>query len=367
MKKKKIVISAINFRSGGPLSVLNDCLEYLDNNLSEKFEIVALIHKKSVVLKTKNIEFIEFPNSINSYFYRIYYEYFHFYGLSKKLKPYLWLSLHDITPRVQSDIQAVYCHNPSPFYKIKLKYFIIDFKFTLFALFYRYLYRINIKANDFVIVQQGWLRKKFIEMYNVENCIVSWPNISLQMHDVVRSINKEDDATIFFYPSFPRIFKNFELVCEAAKMLHDRNVVNFKLILTIDGEENAYTKSIIKKYKDVDCINFIGLQTREQVFDIYSVTDCMIFASKLETWGMPITEFKTFQKPMLLSDLEYAHETAGVYELVRYFDPDDAGVLSGYMEDYIKGRLIYSKSAHITPAHPVMENWGELFNCLLSR
>ena len=53
--KKKIIVSAINFRSGGPLSILNDCLEYLDANLSENFDVIALIHKKSVLVETNNI------------------------------------------------------------------------------------------------------------------------------------------------------------------------------------------------------------------------------------------------------------------------------------------------------------------------
>lgn len=367
MLKKKIVISAINFRSGGPLSVLNDCLQYLDRNLSEEFDIVALVHKKSVVSNTSNIKFIEFPSSIKSYFIRIYYEYFYFYWLSKKLKPFLWFSLHDITPRVECEIQAVYCHNPSPFHELRFKDLIIDFRFAMFAIFYRYLYQINIRANDFVVVQQDWLRKKFIDMYKIENCIVSWPNLNDQTQLSTVNGNKEDCAKVFFYPAFPRIFKNIELVCEAAKILYERNVSDFRLILTIDGTENAYAKSIYKKYKNVSCINFVGLLTREQVFEIYTYTDCLVFPSKLETWGMPITEFKQFKKPMVLADLEYAHETAGNYDLVKYINPDDADSLSHCMEDFIRGRLIYSDCAQSKISGPIMKNWSELFICLLNR
>ena len=58
--KKIIVISSINLRSGGTLSILNDCLEYLDKELSSTYKIVALVHNKTILNKTDNIEFIEF-------------------------------------------------------------------------------------------------------------------------------------------------------------------------------------------------------------------------------------------------------------------------------------------------------------------
>ena len=142
--RKNIVVSAINLRSGGTLSILKDCLTYLSGDLSHKYNIVALVHSEKLI-NVKNITYYEFPVSIKSYVRRIYYEYIDFRRFSKKINPYLWLSLHDITPNVKTDILAVYCHNPSPFYKLSLKEVMLDQKFVLFNLFYKYLYMINIK------------------------------------------------------------------------------------------------------------------------------------------------------------------------------------------------------------------------------
>ena len=68
---------------------------------------------------------MEFKDSKKSYLKRLYYEYIYFKKLSEKLKPYLWLSLHDMTPNVVADKKVVYCHNPMMFYKEKnhLNYF----------------------------------------------------------------------------------------------------------------------------------------------------------------------------------------------------------------------------------------------------
>jgi len=362
--KKKIVISAINFRSGGPLSILNDCLTYIDGNLTTEYEIVALVHSKTVIVQTANIQYIEFPKSINSYFLRFYYEYFHFKKLSRMIKPHLWLSLHDMSPRVEADIKAVYCHNPSPFYRLRFKDLIVDRTFFLFVMFYRYLYRINIKQNDFVIVQQNWIRENFLKMFKIKNCIVAYPNIDI---DSTRDTLLQRDSTKirFLYPSFPRVFKNFEVVCEAAKILNDNKIFDFEILLTIDGTENKYSADVYKKYRNVPSLNFIGLQSRADLFNLYSTTDCLIFASKLETWGLPITEFKKFNRLIIVSDLEYARETVGDYKLVKFFNPTNADMLSKLIKRFLSDEFEFDQQSPDTPENPFTQSWDELFEILL--
>lgn len=361
--KKTIIISAINFRNGGPLSVLNDCLRYLDKELSSEYNIIALVHKQEIVLKTKNIKFIEFPKSITSYFYRFYYEYIYFKKLSNKIKPYLWLSLHDMTPNVEADIQAVYCHNPSPFYKVSSQEFFLDFKFALFSWFYKYIYQINIKSNNFVVVQQEWLGEQFKKIFNIKDIIVASPNIDVTVPSIMQK--KEKDKKVFFYPSFPRVFKNFEVICEAVKNIDQKYSDKLEVILTIDGTENRYSKNIFEKYKDVKNIKFIGLQSRDKVFEIYAQSDCLIFPSKLETWGLPITEFKLFNKPMFVVDLPYAHETVGNYNKVNFFESNDAEQLLRCIEAFLEGSSLFEEHTEINKSELTSSSWGELFNILL--
>jgi len=362
--KKVIVISAINLRSGGTLSILNDCLEYLDRDLSNKYKVIALVHDKKILKSTKSIEYIEFPLSVKSYIYRLYYEYIYFKKLSLKLNPYLWFSLHDITPNVKTEVQAVYCHNPTPFYKISFSEVLVDKKFAFFCWFYKYLYKINIVKNDFVVVQQEWMRKKFFEMYNVKECVVSYPFIDIEIKNYQNS-NKGNNKKVFFYPSFPRVFKNFEVICEAVKLLNERSLNGFEVIITINGQENKYSKFLLEKYRDVENIHFIGLQSRDRVFELYSTVNCLIFPSKLETWGLPISEFKEFKKPMFLADLEYAHAALGSYETVKYFTPSSPEKLSALMENFIKNDLILEKNKVTQPERPFTSSWKELFTVLL--
>lgn len=140
-----IVISAINFRSGGPLTILRDCLKYLSESIvGTRYDVVALVHKKELC-EYPHIEYIEFPKGCKHWINRLYYEYFYFRKLSERLKPFLWLSLHDTTPCVKAERRAVYMHNPSIVNKIKRSDWRFDKTYIAFALFYKYLYRINIK------------------------------------------------------------------------------------------------------------------------------------------------------------------------------------------------------------------------------
>jgi glycosyltransferase involved in cell wall biosynthesis len=375
LEKKKIVVSAINFTEGGPLSILKDCLSVLESEFADRYEIIALIHSKKG-MRFDKIKLVEFPYSKRSWLFRIYYEYIYFYFLSRRVAPHLWLSLHDITPNVKADIRAVYCHNPSPFYKIRLWQASLDPKFFLFNIFYRYLYAINIKKNDYVIVQQSWLKRKFIDFFGVCNVIVSHPSLAENeiQHDhkpddaIKASLNIANDQTLFIYPAFPRVFKNIELIGEAVKILRTRKINNYKVIVTVQGDENRYAKNLFKKYGSFTEIGFAGQLSRDSIFAFFNASAHLIFPSTLETWGLPLTEGKLFGNTIIAADLPYAHETLGNYKNVRYIDPQDAMTLANAMQQTIAGAsisLLKPDLQNSDPGKPLV-GWKDLFGKLLN-
>ena len=370
MNKKTIVLSGINLIEGGPLTVYEECLRCIEKYFLENYEIVALVHNRELFSEfDSRIKFIEFMDSKKSYLKRFYYEYFYFKRLSKKLKPYLWFSLHDMTPNVVTDKRAVYCHNPIIFYDVKRKDMINEFKMFMFSRFYKYIYKINIKKNNFVVVQQDWIRKRFKKIFKIKNVVVAHPNVVIDDSNN-NCKNTKILKNSFLYPSFPRIFKNFEVICKAVEILENKNIENFKVYLTIDGSENIYSKEIVEKYGRLKCIEFIGLQTRENLMKYYSKIETVIFPSKLETWGLPISEAKAFGKNIILADLEFAHETLGTYEKVMFFGPDDAEKLAEKMEMLINDdenmkNIEFDGNFEKNIEKPFCKNWKELFDILL--
>lgn len=363
--KRLVVISAVNFVEGGPLSVLEDCLRAARRHLGVEYRIMALVHKADL-FDIPGIEIRELPRARSSWMARLFYEFVYFRWISQRVRPYLWFSLHDITPNVVASRRAVYCHNPSPFYRVGLRQAFLEPKFWLFSRFYKYLYRINIKKNDYVVVQQSWLREQFRDLFAIDNIVVAYPNIHIDSQEVF-AVSLPKAPFKFIFPAFPRVFKNFEVVGEAAELLESDRSVEMEILFTISGDETRYSRYIAKRFRHVRSIRFIGRQSRERIFRLYQEVGAMVFPSRLETWGMPLSEFKSFQKPILAADLPYAHETVGVYDRVRFFDPQDPASLARLMKEVVAGSILYDRETTLTPYAPFAPNWEELFDILLDR
>lgn len=375
MTKKNIVISGINLFEGGPLSVIKDCLTFLNtSSYLKNYNFIALVHKSNLfdTREFKNIRFIEFPKSRKSYFYRLYYEYIYFNKLAKEHQVFFWLSLHDMTPNVGTVQQAVYCHNPSPFNTVNLSDIYLQPVQFFFRLFYKYLYQINIKRNKFVIVQQLWIKHQFKEMFGLkENQIItSPPEITKITQRFLEKSNieiakKEPTPKVFFFPTFPRPFKNIEVICKAMELMSNLKNIDINVVITIDGSENKYAKTIVDKYQHINTLKFIGLIKREEVYEYYSKCDGLIFPSKLETWGLPLSEFKQFNKPIFVSNLPYAKETVGDYDFVCFFNPDDAVQLSKLFINAAKNKWEFDETKAVQYEQPFVKGWNELFAILI--
>ena len=363
----KFVITGINLYEGGPLSIYYDCLDtVIELGLAERYEIVAFVHRLDLFSKYKDngIEMIELPKSRRSYINRFYYEYFFFYQYSKRHDVDIWLSLHDMTPRVRARKIYTYCHNVSPFMSKNIANIKYSFTNVMFSYLYKYIYRINIKSATAIIVQTEWMRDAFRSMYPINEVIVARPNISTRSDTLyTNNLTSIKRKTTFIYPAYPRYFKNFEVLCEAAKGLDEAKC---EVVITLDGTENAYARDIYNKYSEVKAINWIGIIPREEVFELYEKADCLVFSSRIETWGLPISEFKKTNKDIILVNLPYAKETLGEYEKVMFFDENDSSTLRKHMNEVIDSKQEYTPCTAIKNKEPYAESWRKLLEIIVS-
>lgn len=365
MKNKTIAVSGVNIRKGGTLTIMRDCLRFLSENLSADNRIVALVHDKSL-FPYDGIEFIECKDSAKSWFRRLRTEYSDMHRISKTIGHVnLWLSLHDTTPRVEADTQAVYCQTSFPFLRWHFRDGLFDKKIPLFALFTRFAYRVNVHRNKALVVQQRWLRDKLSSLLGVErNKFIVFPP---QKYFPEIPAVKSDGCVKFSFVSTPDCHKNFETLCAASERLENKiGKGKFKVILTISGTENKYSKWIFEKWHHVDSIEFRGFLNLDNLVKLYAETDCLVFPSRVETWGLPISEFMTTGKPLLLADLPYAHETSAGAHKVAFFQAEDCESLCGLMNDVINNDYHAFNHNIITKEEDIaVNNWSELFNLLI--
>jgi glycosyltransferase involved in cell wall biosynthesis len=286
-------------------------------------------------------------------------------GISRRLSPvFLWLSLHDITPTVIALNRIVYCHNSFPFYAWKMRDLLFAPKIVLFALFSKYAYRKNIHKNNYVIVQQQWLRNEFVRLFNLsaQSIIVAPPSFHPVKHDFF--ISKSSLEYSFFFPAVADSHKNFECICSAAHLLEQSLGANkFRVYITVEGTENSYARWLYHKWSKNRALSFIGYLNEEELSEYYQRCDCLIFPSKVETWGLPISEFAIYNKPMLLADLPYAHETAGGCSRVAFFNPDSPNELAVHMKRLIQGNTYSLRSVENTIIPPpTAYSWKDLFD-----
>ncbi len=360
ISKLRIVISAVNLIEGGTLTVLRECLASAVAVLPAECEIVVLVNRADLISEPR-IRLISIPSAKKSWFRRLYWEWFGFMRISRELKPALWLSLHDITPRVSATRQAVYCHNPSPFYRIGLREALQEPKFLMFNQLYALLYRVFIRRNYCIIVQQDWLRAEFRRRMGQIPVVVAYPSLQAVEGPVAPTTGTE---FVFIYPALPRVFKNIETLCEAAKILDSRGVSGFEVRLTLDGSENRYARWLRRKFGETAQVRFIGRQTKDEMAMQYREASAVVFPSKLETWGLPITEGKAHGLPLLVADLPYARVTVGTYDRVSFFPAESSDALADLMQSMIEQTWNPTGNHHSYPDAPFAPDWASLWGIL---
>lgn len=322
---RTVAVSAVNLRKGGTLRILQQTLEYL--SARDDVHTVALVHDRGLC-EYPGIEYIEIPWAIRSWAHRLWCEYVTMHKISLELEAKfgepvdVWLSLHDTTPRVVAKKQEVYCHTSFPFLKLRPRDFLMDPKIPAFRLLTPLYYKIGAQKNDSIIVQQEWFADALSELMRVPRerfRVIPPAGAPSGSESSVTKIFFDPDnpsdlaakmaglaaegALTFFYAATPDCHKNFETLLEAARL-----IPYLKVTITVKGDENRYAKWLRKRWGGLPNVDFHGLMEREELYGYYRSSDCFIFPSRVETWGLPISEYASAHPggTILLADLPYA-------------------------------------------------------------
>lgn len=360
--EKTLVVSALGAYDGARLDLLKQCLQHLSSLTSDgKIRVVAFVSDPSL-FPFPGIEFKEVSDGKRLYWDSVLIA-------EQDDKPIdLWLSFFDTTPHVQAQRQAVFCSNPFPWLDLRPRDWVMDKAVPKAVYAARAAYRKNVSHNSYLIVQQDYFRKKLSRLVRFdESKIIVFPS-SAAITPPEKVEVPAKGPYLFFYPSTPDCYKNFEVVCEAARLLElEIGRRRFRLECTIRGEDNKYGWWLKSNWDHVDSIHFAGWQSPSKLWGWYEAADCLVYASRVEAWGRPISEFAPTGKPMLLADLPYAHESAAGAQKVAFFPVHDATALKEKMKALVLGS---EAGLSLAPYHriedPKVYDWAELFTFLLS-
>lgn len=128
------------------------------------------------------------------------------------------------------------------------------------------------------------------------------------------------------YISLPRPHKNHINLIRALALVHKTNP-EVTLALTATGPDKGTCDPVIRslhqeiKASGVDhAVAWLGVLNASEVADLYRSADILIFPSLKESFGLPLAEAMSIGRPVLASDLAFAHEILG--DAGVYFTPD---------------------------------------------
>ena len=341
---KIIGVSAQNIIEGGPLTILKFFLDDFKKQVKDHHIVYVYLNNKKLVdtkkFNRKQFKFIYLPKSSGNYFYKLYYQFFYFNKVSLKIKFDTWISLQDLVPNVNANKKICYFHTPIIFHNMSFKEIFFEPSSYLRKIFFKFYFQKKNISENLIITQQKWIKKSLKKNFNLKNIIVSSPKISKLSFKSYSSIKN-----VFIYPSLPRFQKNYEVICKACEVL-DKKKLKYEILFTFNKNDCRYSKYISKISSKIPNIKFIGRQSHEQMKKLYKSASYLIFSSKLETWGLPISEAISYNIPLIVSNLAYAKETVGDYKKVIYFNPDNYIQLSNILNKIISRKISLNHDNH---------------------
>ena len=169
------------------------------------------------------------------------------------------------------------------------------------------------------IVQTESVRVQLIELWNInkENifCMPIYDTTTYSKKNQKKNIMKNEAS--FLYVSTGEDHKNHFRLLEGFKIFN-RLYPKTKLKVTIDKRNTILCQHIERMHAEgINVINE-GIISREQVEFLYAESNCIVYPSLVESFGLGLIEAALFNLPIMAPNLAYVYD---VIEPTVTFDP----------------------------------------------
>ncbi len=312
----KTLIYATAAEVGGAITILN---EYYNEALDSKEEFVFIVSKVNLFPK-KNIKIISVPWIKKLWIIRIFFYFILLPKIIKKEKPDKIISLNNTKILIKKYSQSIYLHQALPFLKFKIR---ITSEPYLWGVKYLigFLIKYSIKRVDLVIVQSIWLKDILVGQIGISESKVQIKSPKIHFNSKIRYLSSSEKNRInFFYPSGYASYKNHAMIIEAVNSLTEKIKAQIIVKFTLSSNENRYVKKLYEAVIDKNLpIQFIGYQEKNTIQEMYS-NHILIFASSVETFGLPLLEAQIAGTPMIVFKSIYSNEIGKTYSKISYFE-----------------------------------------------
>ena len=357
---KNIIVIATASRASGALTIYKQFISHLKNNiLDNKYYI--FIHPSMPKMSIDGVEYIEIDTT--NYLKRIYFDWF---GCRKVLKsrniePDVIISLQNIAINGFRKCKSlIYYHQSLPFYLQNWNPFVKEERILFY---YKYIYplfvKLSLNSRTKVVVQIPFIKKGFIEKFNIkENDVhVLFPDLE-QIHvEEIKPYKFEQGTINFIYPATPLSYKNHITIIEALRIIkRNGEGKRMKVYFTFNKGDNSFIDSKIEEYGIQDMIVYKGIVPHKELLSMYKSCSALLFPSIIETLGLPLLEAATFGKPIMVSDLDYSREVLDKYQGQKYLKSNDSKSWAEAMIEILNAPVEFAPYEQSNQS-----SWGEFF------
>ena len=140
----------------------------------------------------------------------------------------------------------------------------------------------------------------------------------------------------FYLPNQFWRHKNHQLVLDALTILAGRGI---KPVVVVSGgpdEPPVYFNSIMREVEQrglKENFRYIGMIPLAHVYALLRSCQALINPSRFEGWSTTVEEAKSFEVPLIISDLDVHREQTG--GLADYFNVNDAAALANFLAEAV--------------------------------
>lgn len=319
MKTINILVNFATLKRGGGQNVALNFLQFLVKNPPEKFKFTYVVSERSDLLKFLEQTQENFILVSNNPLKRMFFELFKGRSVLKRNKidviySYFGIGLYPIRIKQVSGSADSNLYFPEiDFWKeysgfSQLKKDLID-KYRIWGL----------KRAKAIVFENPEMEKRGKKLFKLKHTKYIPPSFSSpQENDEFTKIEKVDGELKGLFLCGWQRNKNFMLIPKIAKQLKEKNI-NFKFIISTSPDESIEFinfKKLVDANNVGEMIELVGSVPKTQLPSLFSKIDFVFLLSKLESFSNNIIEAYYYQKPLIISDLDWAKsicEEAAVY------------------------------------------------------
>ena len=178
-------------------------------------------------------------------------------------------------------------------------------------------------------VQTISMKNEIIKNYNNKS-VTLFPFLS---EEIDENLFEKINTYNFIYPASNYFHKNHKNLLNAFKILSFENI-HPSLLLTVRANDSKLI-NLIKSYKTEFNLQIEILKEVKpnEIGKYYNMSECLIFPSKFESFGMPLIEARKFNLKIVASELDYVRD---VCEPDYTFDPNSSISISRAIKRFLK-------------------------------